>query len=127
MTGAELLQHWLAYLRDERRFAANTLDAYQRDVSAFLGFLTEHLGGTCSASDLAALEPRDLRAYIACRREGATALGDRSVSRALAAIRSFYRYLERRHGLANARLAIVRGPRLKRALPRPVWKRRRQN
>jgi integrase/recombinase XerC len=38
----------------------------------------------------------------------------------LAAIRSFYRYIERRHGLANARLALVRGPRLKRSLPRPV-------
>jgi integrase/recombinase XerC len=120
MNGADLLEHWLAYLRDERRFAANTLEAYRRDVSAFLGFLTMHLGGACGGRDLAELAPRDLRAYIAFRREGAAALGDRSVSRALAAIRSFYRYLDRRHGLANARLAIVRGPRLKRALPRPV-------
>src|SRR6185295_17523016 len=45
---------------------------------------------------------------------------DRSVSRALAAIRSFYRYLELRHGLANPRLSLVRGPKLARTLPRPV-------
>jgi integrase/recombinase XerC len=38
----------------------------------------------------------------------------------LAAIRSFYRFLERRHGLTNARLSLVRGPKLKRSLPRPV-------
>jgi integrase/recombinase XerC len=120
MTGAALLEHWIAYLRDERRFAANTLEAYRRDVAAFLGFLTDHLGAPCVGKDLATLQPRDLRAYIAFRREGAAALSDRSVSRALAAIRCFYRYLDRRHGLANARLAIVRGPRLKRALPRPV-------
>lgn len=117
---AALLSQWIAHLRDERRFAANTLEAYERDVAAFLGFLSQHLGGEVSAADLTSLEPRDLRAYLAHRRQGPDALSDRSVSRALAAIRSFYRYLERRHGLANARLALVRGPKLKRALPRPV-------
>ncbi len=120
MTGAALLALWIAYLRDERRFAANSIDAYQRDVAAFLGFLQGHLGGEAGSADLAKLEPRDLRAYLAHRRQGEDALADRSVSRALAAIRSFYRYLERRHGLANPRLGLVRGPKLKRPLPRPV-------
>lgn len=120
MTGPALLAQWIAYLRDERRFAANSIDAYQRDVAAFLGFLQGHLGGEAQSADLAQLEPRDLRAYLAHRRQGEDALADRSVSRALAAIRSFYRYLERRHGLANPRLGLVRGPKLKRGLPRPV-------
>ncbi|PZO54057.1 MAG: recombinase XerC [Alphaproteobacteria bacterium] len=121
MTAATaLLSQWIAHLRDERRFTDNSVDAYQRDVATFLGFLTNHLGAEPSGRDLAELEPRDLRAYLAHRRQGADALGDRSISRALAAIRSFYRYIERRHGLANARLALVRGPRLKRSLPRPV-------
>ena len=120
MPATTLLHQWIAHLRDERRFSANSVAAYQRDVAAFLAFLQDHLGGEASANDLAALEPRDLRAYLAHRRQGPDALADRSISRALAAIRSFYRYLERRHGLANARLALVRGPRLKAALPRPV-------
>jgi len=115
-----LLSNWIAHLRDERRFAANSVAAYERDVAAFLGFLNQHLGGEPSAKDLAELEPRDLRAYLAFRRQGPDALADRSISRALAAIRSFYRYLERRHGVSNARLALVRGPKLKRSLPRPV-------
>ncbi len=120
MNAAALLSQWIAYLRDERRFAANSVEAYERDVAAFLGFLQGHLGGEPSGRDLATLEPRDLRAYLAHRRQGPDALADRSISRALAAIRSFYRYLERRHGLANARLSLVRGPKLKRPLPRPV-------
>jgi integrase/recombinase XerC len=120
MHAAALLQTWIAHLRDERRFAANSVEAYERDVAAFLGFLQGHLGGEPSSQDLAQLEPRDLRAYLAHRRQGPDALADRSISRALAAIRSFYRYLERRHGVANARLALVRGPKLKRPLPRPV-------
>jgi integrase/recombinase XerC len=117
---AALLAQWTAHLRDERRFAANSVEAYERDVAAFLGFLQSHLGGKPSARDLADLEPRDLRAYLAHRRQGPDALADRSISRALAAIRSFYRYLERRHGITNARLALVRGPKLKATLPRPV-------
>lgn len=117
---AALLPHWIAHLRDERRFAANSVEAYERDVAAFLGFLQDHLGGAASLADLKTLEPRDLRAYLAYRRQGPDALSDRSISRALAAIRGFFRYLERRHGVANARLSLVRGPRLKRSLPRPV-------
>jgi integrase/recombinase XerC len=120
MTAAALLAQWIDHLRDERRFAANSVEAYQRDVAAFLGFLSGHLGGEPSIGDLAALEPRDLRAYLAHRRQGPEALSDRSISRALAAIRGFFRFLERRHGLVNARLALVRGPKLKRLLPRPV-------
>jgi integrase/recombinase XerC len=120
MSAAALLATWIAHLREERRFAANSVEAYERDVAAFLGFLQSHLGGDPTGRDLAELEPRDLRAYLAHRRQGPDALSDRSISRALAAIRSFYRYLERRHGLANPRLALVRGPRLKATLPRPV-------
>jgi integrase/recombinase XerC len=119
-TAVALLAQWIAHLRDERRFAANSVEAYERDVAAFLGFLQSHLGEEPDAAALGSLEPRDLRAYLAFRRQGEDALGDRSISRALAAIRSFYRYLERRHGVTNARLSLVRGPKLKRPLPRPV-------
>src|SRR5262249_45148975 len=108
------------HLREERRFADNSVEAYERDVSAFLGFLNDHLGGAVTANALATLEPRDLRAYLAFRRSGPDALSDRSISRALAAIRSFYRWLDRRRGIANARLSLVRGPKLKPTLPRPV-------
>lgn len=120
MAAEALLTEWVAHLRDERRFAANSLAAYERDVAAFLGFLHEHLGEDVTLSALGELEPRDLRAYLAHRRQGPDALSDRSLSRALAAIRSFFRYLDRRRGVANARIALVRGPKLKASLPRPV-------
>jgi integrase/recombinase XerC len=115
-----LFSEWIAHLRDERRFASNSVAAYERDVSAFLGFLAQHLDACVNASALSNLEPRDLRAYLAFRRSGNQALSDRSITRALAAIRAFYRWLDRRKGIANARLSLVRGPKLKASLPRPV-------
>jgi integrase/recombinase XerC len=120
MNATALAAQWIAYCRDERRFAANSLDAYERDVGAFLDFLRDHIGGEIGGAELKTLEPRDLRAYLAYRRQGPDALSDRSISRALAAIRSFYRYLDRRCGISNTRLGLVRGPKLKRSLPRPV-------
>jgi len=114
------LQAWLTMLDDERRLSAHTLEAYQRDVAALLGFLCGHLGHEPKLSDFAALEPRDLRAYLAFRRNGPAALSNRSVGRALAAIRGYLSFLERRYGVANARLNVVRGPKATPSLPRPV-------
>lgn len=114
----EASARWTEHLMNERRFSPASVEAYRRDVVQFLGFLTGHLGGAPTLADLGALEPQDLRGYLAHRRsEG---LGDRSVMRALAAIRAFFHWLERRCGVANARIKLVRGPRLRATLPRPV-------
>jgi integrase/recombinase XerC len=111
---------WLSWLSQEKRFAGNTIEAYGRDVDAFLGFLSSHHGGPVFLNDLAELKARDVRAYLAKRRRGDEALCDRSIARALASIRSFFRFLDRRYGLANADVNFVRGPRLIAPPPRPV-------
>lgn len=111
---------WRAHLAHERRFSPHSLDAYHRDVTAFLGFLANHLGEPARLGHFEGLAPQDLRAYLAHRRQGLDALSDRSVARTLAAIRSFLRYVEARRGVANHRLGLVRGPRTRRSLPRPV-------
>ncbi len=116
----QALAAYLLFLRDERRASPRTLEAYGRDVAAFLAFLAPHLGGPVHLAHIAALEPADLRAYLAFRRKGDAPLADRSIARAIAAVRGFLRFLERRCGIANVRLGLVRGPRLKPTLPRPI-------
>ena len=114
----DLKKLWLSALRHERRASPNTLRAYGDDVSRFLGFQRGHLGGSVSESALAKLRPADIRAFIASRRsEG---LGAGGVQRALAAIRSFYKFLAREGILENAAPRAVRTPRIKRGLPRPL-------
>ncbi|MFZ4068633.1 MAG: tyrosine recombinase XerC [Caulobacterales bacterium] len=120
MPARQALGAWLAHLADERRFSPLSVAAYARDLAALIQFLEGHLGQTLRAGDFADLEPADLRAYLAFRRQGDNGLSDRSVARALAAIRTFLRWLDRRCGIAAPRLALVRGPRLKPTLPRPV-------
>jgi integrase/recombinase XerC len=114
----ELKKLWLSSLKHERRASPNTLRAYGDDVSRFLGFQREHLGGSVSEAALAKLRPADIRAFIASRRSGG--LGAGGVQRALAAIRSFYKFLAREGILENAAPRSVRTPRIKRGLPRPL-------
>src|SRR5258707_3309906 len=59
------LRRWLAHLGPERRMSPETVEAYERDVRQFLGFLTEHIGEQPTLTSLAAIEPRDIRAFIA--------------------------------------------------------------
>ncbi|MFN9251688.1 MAG: tyrosine recombinase XerC, partial [Brevundimonas sp.] len=80
-----------------------------------------HRGGDeLRAADLATITPAELRAHLAERRRGNGALSARSLAQTLAAIRGFHGFLDRRLDLPNPRLALVRGPRVKPSLPRPV-------
>jgi integrase/recombinase XerC len=114
------LTAWLAWLRDERRASPRTLEAYGRAVGRYLQFLDQHRGEALRVADLAGVRAAELRAYLASRRRGEAPLAARSLGLTLAAIRSFHLWLDRRHGLANAKIALVRGPRQPASLPRPV-------
>ncbi len=120
LTAREALERWLAHLARERRASPRTVEAYGACVTAFIGFLERHLGGPVDLGGLGAASAADLRAYLAWRRSGDRPLAPRSIAQALAAIRSFYGFLDRRLGIANAEIARVRGPRIKPSLPRPV-------
>jgi integrase/recombinase XerC len=116
---AEALQKdWYSWLAHERRASPNTLRAYGDDVSRFLAFQRGHLGVAVSEKQLAALKTADIRAFIASRRGDGLSGG--GIQRALAAVRSFYRFLARENILENAAPRAIRTPRLKRRLPRPL-------
>jgi integrase/recombinase XerC len=111
---------WLSWLEFERRLSPRSLDAYQRDVAAFVNFMRAHRGGAEDISALGKLAAADLRAYLAFRRNAEDGLSDRSLVRALASIRSFLRFCDRRLGVKTHALSLVKGPRLKPPPPRPV-------
>jgi integrase/recombinase XerC len=114
----DLKNDWLASLAHERRASPHTLRAYGDDVQRFLAFLREHLGGAVNERALTRLLPADIRAFITVRRS--QGLGAKGVQRALAAVRSFFRYLVRENILENVAARSVRTPRIQRGLPRPL-------
>ncbi|MDQ0468000.1 tyrosine recombinase XerC [Labrys wisconsinensis] len=109
---------WLAYLATERRMSPKTVEAYERDATSLLRFLTGHLGEPPDIAAVAEIAPREVRAFIAARR--VDGLKPRSLMRALAAARAFARFLEREGHGASGALTAVRGPKLPQSLPKPL-------
>ena len=109
---------WRGWLADERRVSANTLDAYSRDLAAFLGFLRDHFGELAGLATLAGLSAADFRSYLA--RRALSGAARTSVARGFSALRSFFRFLDRTGRAQNTAIASVRTPRLPQPVPRPV-------
>ncbi len=109
---------WRDWLAHERRASPHTLDAYQRDLAAFLDFVSAHLGGLPSLADLATLEVRDFRSWLA--RRAAQGLAQSSSARAMSTVRSFFRFLDRTGRVSNPALAGVRTPQGARPVPRAL-------
>ncbi len=111
-------RRWLTFLAHERRLSPKTLEAYARDVATFVAFLAEHLGGKPALRELSTLAPSDVRAFLARRRRDN--IEPRTLMRALAAARSFARFLEREGRGKVAALIAVRTPKIQRSLPKPL-------
>jgi integrase/recombinase XerC len=115
---AAAVAEWIAWLRGERRYSEHTLDAYGRDVAAFITFLADHIGFLPGVADLSALSPADFRSWLAqCQRRG---LSRASTARALSALRGLFRRLDRRGLVHNAAIGSLRTPRLPRSLPKAL-------
>ncbi|MGO8954990.1 MAG: tyrosine recombinase XerC [Rhodomicrobium sp.] len=115
---AHAVAGWLSYLGSERRYADNTLEAYERDVRQFVGFLGASWREPVSLGRLNALGTGDFRAFMAARRDGGT--GSRSLARTLSALRSLFRHLERTGALHNRAVLAVALPKLPPRLPKPL-------
>jgi len=111
---------WRAWLCVEKRLATNTLEAYARDLSFFLQFLAHHFGGPATLQDIAGLKPADVRGYLAdCRVRGLSAT---SAARAMAGVRSFFKFLDQRLSIEISAIHAVRTPKVRKSLPRPLSK-----
>jgi integrase/recombinase XerC len=109
---------WYDWLAHQKRQAPLTVKAYQTDLLGFLAFCCDHLGGPPGLDQLVGLAAADFRAWLAWRHRQGRART--STARALAALRSFYGFLDRHHGRHNAALKALRTPRLVKRLPRPL-------
>jgi integrase/recombinase XerC len=113
MSAADLLEAWRAHLADNRRKSPHTVRAY---VAAAARLLAAQ--GAEDWAAVAATEAHHLRAHLAARRTGG--LGNASTARELSAVKAFIAFARGQSGDPDPAAPRVRGPRLKKGLPRPV-------
>lgn len=106
----EALQAFLDTLVVERGLSPNTVQAYRRDLTDHLRFLTTH-----GIQALSAVEESHLLLYLGHLRRLQAAPA--TVMRKLSAVRTFYRNLVREEAIPSDPTANLPAPRLLRRLP----------
>ncbi len=101
------------FLRAEKKTSQYTQRNYLATAARFAGFIA-----TDDLQALSGLRAQDFRRYLSSRRD--EGLGAESLRLELSGLKSLFRFLHMRHGVENDAIAIMRGPRRKEKLPRPV-------
>ena len=114
----DALQGWLDARRALSGAAENTIEAYGRDLTGFLTFMTAHKGESQGLGALARISTADMRSWMASER--GRDVGPRSLARKLSAVKSFYRWLSEREGFEPTAVLATRSPKFQRKLPRPL-------
>jgi integrase/recombinase XerC len=109
-----LIEQWRGHLALDRRRSVHTVRAYVATAERLVDFLQAHKGEAATRTMLAGIDQSDLRAFLADRRTDG--IGNLSAARELSAVRGFLRFA----GGEAARVPALKGPRVKRGLPRPI-------
>ncbi|MXP14076.1 tyrosine-type recombinase/integrase [Altererythrobacter confluentis] len=113
MSDGDLLEQWTVHLAQGRRRSAHTVRAYVSSARR----LVEDCG-LSSWDDVARLDAAALRKQLAARR--AEGLGNASAARELSALKSFISFAQAQAGMDEKSGPRLRGPRIKKGLPRPI-------
>lgn len=109
---------FLSWMEQERHAAPNTVEAYTHALAGFIGFLTRHLGGEPDLAALANLRAADIRAWLAALSNDGLIASSRAQH--LSAVRGFFRFLLRRHGVEVTAIRLVATAKARPALPRAL-------
>jgi len=107
------MEAWGTYLAQDRRRSPHTVRAYLAAASRLL----DRLGESDWAS-LASIEAPALRGHLAARRQDG--IGNVSTARELSALKAFLAFAREKAGMPQAAAPRLRGPRVKKGLPRPI-------
>ncbi|MGP8272016.1 MAG: tyrosine-type recombinase/integrase [Terracidiphilus sp.] len=107
-----LVAGYLRVLANERGASPHTLRAYQRELRGFTAFITKHKEG----QGVDHIEHTDIRAYLGTLYD--RGLSKASAARALAAIRSWFKWLARTGLVEQNAASLVSTPKLPKHLPR---------
>lgn len=115
---AAAAERWLGWLAEARRASTHTTSAYRHDLTGFFRFLTEHLGAPPALATLGGLSLADFRSWLAQLAQAGKAKS--SAARALACVRSFFRWAANEGLFDNAAIGTLRTPKHTAPLPRAL-------
>ncbi|WP_263409539.1 tyrosine-type recombinase/integrase [Terriglobus tenax] len=113
MSFQDLTDEFLRVVENERGASPHTIRAYRRELKDFAAYLSESFG---EQGSIARVEHTHIRNYLAVLFD--RGLGKPSAARALAAIRSWFKWLARAGHVQQNPAVLVSTPKLPKHLPR---------
>lgn len=120
MTLADAQLAWISWLKNQKRCSPRTLEAYAHAFRYYVDHLRGSVSGELTLDDVVAVSSGDIRGWMAHLRGKDNPLSARSLAQHLSAIKSFHSWLDLHLDRPNPQVALMRGPRLKATLPRPL-------
>lgn len=108
-TDKSLLRRYSQYLKLEKSFSPNTLEAYQEDLQKWLRFLHDE------RLDFRDVTLDDLHRFVAALMD--LGIQPRSTARILSGIRAFYRFLKLENEIESDPTELLESPRIGKHLP----------
>jgi len=109
---------FLGHLSAARDCSEHTLTAYARDLRQFLTWLGAVLGAQPRLADVARLDAKGWRGFMAARRKAG--LSSRSLARTMSALRAYLRWLDGEEVARNGAIHQVALPTVPHGIPRPL-------
>ena len=119
LTLSRAIDGFEAYLADERRFSQATVRAYRSDLDRFASFWEKEFAHQeAGKTPLKAIDTLAVRSHLASLHRAR--LANRSLSRHLSTLRSFFRWACRQGHLARSPAKGLPAPRVPKTLPRAM-------
>lgn len=112
-----LIEKFLRFLEVEKKYSPNTLSSYRTDIFYFVDFLFRSKGKIVSKNIFEELTVHDFRKWLAER------IGDHvnsSNARALASLRSMFRFFNQNTLIKNQEIFKIKTPKLAKPIPKAV-------
>ena len=109
IVGNAILRRYIQYLRLERSYTPNTLDAYLKDLQKLLNYYSDE------GIDFRQVTLKQLDGFAKALQE--LGVGPRSVARILSGVRSFYRFLTIEKEVETDPTELLESPKLGKHLP----------
>ncbi len=113
----EIIQAFLGFLADEKKYSENTIAAYRNDLTQFLRYL-EREGIHSKQSSWAEVNKQAIVGYILDLKE--REYTSSTVARKVAAVKSFFHYLMAEAAIQSDPTVRLDSPKVKKRLPRAI-------
>jgi len=114
----ELINEFVNYLLNVRKYSENTAKAYESDIREFILFYQEWSGTELMPRDIANLDTTAFRAWLADRQKNS--ITNKSTARALSSLRRFLKFIGRQFNIKNEAILLITSPKIPKKLSKAI-------